>query len=101
MTAVLWPDDDTVTPAHLDKYVSFVRTALVDAIDAAENAGPVRLAVRMNADRYSKLDTLDGDDTRALTRELVKARKKQGLRLVLGGADVRFRREGDSQPGVA
>lgn len=85
----LWPDDSTITPLYVNKLISYVRAALRDAIDGdSEAVDELRQLIVDNADGYTDHARLSEMDTRALLRELIKARRKVGFRLCLGPSHV-------------
>src|SRR5690606_15464407 len=85
----LWPDSATGTPGYASKYLSYARQAFAEVLDQDPEARAcVRATVMRHADGYSDIDDLDLDDSRALLRELIKARRRVGFRLLAHEHDV-------------
>jgi hypothetical protein len=77
----IWPDEAFADPGYVNKYVSYVRSAMLDALGhSPEVAASVHRSVLDHADAYTDAD-VDPSDHRRLLREFVKARKKVGFRL--------------------
>src|SRR5690606_35382625 len=85
----LWPDSVTGTPGDISNYLSYARQALAEVLDQDPTArAVVHTTVMRHADGYSDIDDLDMDDSRALLRELIKARRRVGFRLLAHEHDV-------------
>ena len=81
LAAHIWTEEDFADVAYVNKYVSYVRRAMLVAVEANPTLiDEIHLAIETHADSYT--DTEVGkDDPKRLLREFVKARRKVGYRL--------------------
>jgi pSer/pThr/pTyr-binding forkhead associated (FHA) protein len=89
LATAIWPDG-TGNEAYVNKYVSYVRTALADAAADPAAERVIRDGVRGCADPWTDVSRA-GDAIEDVLREFVKGRKKVGFRLHLAAGDAAVR----------